>query len=162
LSLIVIDHLGLISRAGRNDASELGQVTTAFKALAKELNIPVVLLCQLNRKVEERSDKRPMLSDLRDSGRIEEDADIVIFLNRPEYYNLQPFGYCEFIVAKARDGETGSAWAKSKLANMRLESCDEPESVGSTASANESRGFSPRNSAANQPREFSRNHWNRG
>lgn len=159
LTAVIIDHLGLISRAGRHDASELGQITTALKALAKELNLPVILLCQLNRKVEEEKNKKPALSHLRDSGRIEEDADIVIFLHRAEYYQLEPKGYCEFIVAKARDGETGKAWAKSKLANMRLESCDEPEyteSTGSTASANGSRGFQSGSKAANEPREFSR------
>jgi replicative DNA helicase len=127
LSVAVIDHLGIIARQGRNDASELGNITTMLKGLAKDLDIPVVLLCQLNRKVEERADKRPMLSDLRDSGRIEEDADVVVFLYRPEYYNLEPAGFVEFIVAKNRDGETGSAWAASRLANMRLESCAAPE-----------------------------------
>jgi len=127
LSVAVIDHLGIISRPGRNDAAELGQITTMFKGLAKDLDIPVVLLAQLNRKVEDRADKRPALSDLRDSGRIEEDADIVVLLYRPEYYNLEPAGYVEFIVAKNRDGETGSAWAQSRLANMRLESCEAPE-----------------------------------
>jgi replicative DNA helicase len=127
LTVAVVDHLGIISRPGRNDASELGLVTTQLKALAKDLKIPVVLLAQLNRKVEERADKRPQLSDLRDSGRIEEDADLVIFLNRPEYYNQEPAGFVEFIVAKNRDGTTGSAWAASRLANMRLESCHAPE-----------------------------------
>jgi replicative DNA helicase len=127
LSLAVIDHLGIISRPNKNDSAELGQITTMLKALAKDLNIPVVLLCQLNRKVEDRVDKRPQLSDLRDSGRIEEDADVVVLLYRPEYYNLEPTGYVEFIVAKNRDGETGSAWAESRLSNMRLESCQQPE-----------------------------------
>ena len=127
LSVAVIDHLGIISRPSRNDAAELGQITTMLKALAKDLDIPVVLLCQLNRKVEERADKRPQLSDLRDSGRIEEDADVVVFLYRPEYYNLEPAGFVEFIVAKNRDGATGSAWASSRLSNMRLESCEAPE-----------------------------------
>jgi replicative DNA helicase len=127
LSVAVIDHLGIISRPGRNDAAELGQITTMLKGLAKDLDIPVVLLAQLNRKVEDRADKRPALSDLRDSGRIEEDADIVVLLYRPEYYGLEPAGYVEFMVAKNRDGETGSAWAQSRLANMRLESCEAPE-----------------------------------
>lgn len=127
LTVAIIDHLGIIARPGRNDASELGLITTQFKALAKDLKIPVVLLAQLNRKVEDRGDYRPKLSDLRDSGRIEEDADVVILLYRPEHHGLEPAGFVEFIVAKNRDGVTGSAWAASRLANMRLESCAAPE-----------------------------------
>lgn len=128
---IVIDHLGLVSRPGRHDPSELGQITTQFKGLAKDLGIPVVLLCQLNRGLEGRPNKRPQLSDLRDSGRIEEDADTVIALYRDEYYDksdANPLrGYVEAIVLKQRQGELGTAWAKSLLSCMRMESCDEPE-----------------------------------
>ncbi len=139
VSVAIIDHLGIISRPGKNDASELGQITTQFKGLAKDLKIPVVLLAQLNRKVEDRGgDHRPKLSDLRDSGRIEEDADAVILAYRPEYHNLEPKGFVEFIVAKNRSGETGSAWALSRLASMRLESCSAPEYE---PQAKNSRGF---------------------
>jgi replicative DNA helicase len=147
VKLIIIDHLGLIARAGKHDASELGQITTQLKALAKELAVPVVLLCQLNRGVEARNDKRPQLSDLRDSGRIEEDADLVIALYRDEYHNPDsPLkGYVECLIRKARDGELGTAWGKSKLANMRIESCDEPEQPVSQASSNnQRRGFAAR------------------
>lgn len=159
LTMVIVDHLGLISRPGKHDPSELGQITTALKALAKELNVPVILLCQLNRKVEEEKNRKPMLSHLRDSGRIEEDADVVIFMYRAEYYKLEPAGYCEFIVAKARDGETGSAWARSKLANMRLESCEPPEyteSTSSTGKVNGSGGFGARKSSGNQSGQFPR------
>jgi len=89
LDLLAIDHLDLIKPSGRyagNKVYELGEITAACKALAKELAIPVVLLCQLSRDVEKREDKRPMLSDLRSSGSIEQDADAVIFLYRPSYY----------------------------------------------------------------------------
>jgi replicative DNA helicase len=89
LDLLVIDHLDLVKPSGRyqgNKVYELGEITAAAKALAKELKIPVVLLCQLNRAVEQREDRRPVLSDLRSSGSIEQDADVVIFLYREEYY----------------------------------------------------------------------------
>jgi replicative DNA helicase len=89
LDLLAIDHLDLVKPSQRyagNKVYELGEITAAAKALAKELKIPVVLLCQLSREVEKREDKRPMLSDLRSSGSIEQDADAVIFLYRPAYY----------------------------------------------------------------------------
>lgn len=89
LDLLVIDHLDLVKPSGRyqgNKVYELGEITAAAKALAKELKIPVILLCQLNRGVEQREDRRPVLSDLRSSGSIEQDADVVIFLYREEYY----------------------------------------------------------------------------
>lgn len=89
LSLIVIDHLGLLQASGRysgNRHSEIGEITGSLKMLAKEMGVPILLLCQLNRAVESRDNKRPQLSDLRESGRIEEDADMVIFLYREAYY----------------------------------------------------------------------------
>lgn len=97
LDLLAIDHLDLVKPSGRyagNKVYELGEITAACKALAKELAIPVILLCQLSRDVEKREDKRPMLSDLRSSGSIEQDADAVIFLYRPSYYlqNNEPKG----------------------------------------------------------------------
>lgn len=89
LGLVVIDHLGLVAPSNRYPGSrhlELGEITAALKSLAKELSIPVLLLCQLSRAVEGRQNKRPQLSDLRESGRIEEDADAVLFLYREAYY----------------------------------------------------------------------------
>lgn len=88
LGLIVVDHLGLIGETGRYQGRhlELGAMTTALRALAKEMGVPVLLLCQLSRGVEGRDNKRPMLSDLRESGRIEEDADAVLLLYREAYY----------------------------------------------------------------------------
>jgi replicative DNA helicase len=127
LDVVIVDHLGLINRPGRNDASELGLVTKSFKALAKELNIPVVLLCQLNRKVTDRAGNEPTIADLRDSGRIEEDADVVILMHRPEYYKQEPAGFVKFIVGKNRSGSVGDAWAASRLSTMRLISCDAPD-----------------------------------
>lgn len=147
LQLAVIDHLGLIELPGKFAPSELGQVTSACKRLAKELQIPVMLLCQLNRGVESRVDKRPTMADLRDSGRIEEDADIVLGLYREEQYVKagRLAGYMECLVLKNRSGETGTAWAKSLLSCMRLESCNEPEqSAEPVGSVDTSRGFQAR------------------
>lgn len=111
VDVIFIDYLQLI-QSGNSVLSrhmDLSQITKACKNLAKELNIPVVLLSQLNRNVEARTDKRPMLADLRESGAIEEDADIVGFLYREEYYNRNSEfkNEGEIIISKFRNGETG-------------------------------------------------------
>jgi replicative DNA helicase len=117
--LIVIDYLQLM-RSGLNimhREQEIAEISRGLKALAKELNIPVIALSQLSRTVESRGDKKPMLSDLRESGQIEQDADMVIFCYRPEYYgieqyevgsqNFQTFGLMMLLVAKHRNGELG-------------------------------------------------------
>lgn len=141
LDLVIVDHLGLVARDGKHDASELGAITAQLKRLAKETNTTVLLLCQLNRGLEGRPDKRPLLSDLRDSGRIEEDADVVVALYREEYYQSGPLdGYLEIIIRKNRSGEQGTAWAKSVLSQMRLESCDAPEQPAGQAASNGRRG----------------------
>lgn len=127
LTLLVVDHLGLVSAGDRYAGSrhlELGAITSALKALAKDMQIPVLLLCQLSRGVEGRENKRPMLSDLRESGRIEEDADAVVLLYREAYYleraresdpdkdneRIERLGYVqnkiEINVAKQRQGAT--------------------------------------------------------
>lgn len=110
LSAVLIDYLGLIDLpdADRQDLA-IGEVTRGLKRLARDLGAPVVLLCQLSRKVEERSDKRPMLSDLRDAGQIEQDADGIILLYRDAYYRQpSPFGdVAEMNIAKQRGGRTG-------------------------------------------------------
>ena len=106
--LVVIDYLQLISIVGRFDRHDLaiGYITRELKKLAREFNIPVVLLSQLSRGVEQRQEKRPMLSDLRDSGNIEQDADVVMFLYRDDYYNRdsEHKNITEVIVAKQRNG----------------------------------------------------------
>ena len=86
LDMIVVDYIQLMSGAGDNRTQEVSEVSRGLKTTAKDLNVPVVALSQLSRKVEERADKRPMLSDLRESGSIEQDADEALLLFRPEYY----------------------------------------------------------------------------
>jgi len=131
LDVLVIDYVQLMSgsskRAGDNRVQEITEITTGLKSLAKELNVPIIALSQLSRQVESREDKRPQLSDLRESGSIEQDADVVLFVYREEYYlkNRQPkegtpehqkwqddmeevFGKAEVIIAKQRHGPTGT------------------------------------------------------
>ena len=131
LDLVVVDYIQLLQGSGKrgndNRVQEVTEITTSLKALAKELNIPVIALSQLSRQVESRDDKHPQLSDLRESGSIEQDADVVLFVYREEYYlqNKEPkmgtpehekwrmemdfaFGKAEVIVAKQRHGPTGT------------------------------------------------------
>ena len=112
LGLVVIDYLQLMSTGRRdgNRVAEVSEITRNLKIMAKELNVPVIALSQLSRSPEQRPDKRPLLSDLRDSGSIEQDADIVMFLYRDGYYNkeAQYPNACECIVAKNRHGSTGT------------------------------------------------------
>ena len=115
LGLVIIDYLQLMTGSGYGKNSEnrvtvVGEISRALKIMAKELNVPVICLSQLSRAVEGRTDKRPILSDLRESGAIEQDADSVMFLYRDEYYNenTEDKGVAECIVAKNRHGETGT------------------------------------------------------
>ncbi len=130
VELIVIDYLQLMSGSNsrRNSDSrqqEISEISRALKMLARELNVPIIALSQLSRAVEQRQDHKPMLSDLRESGAIEQDADVVMFLYRDEYYNpdSEKKGIAEVIVAKQRNGSTGSidlVWLGqyTKFANM--------------------------------------------
>lgn len=128
IGLVIIDYLQLIQGSGKRGASreqEIAEISRSLKILAKELNVPVIALSQLSRAVEGRPDHRPMLSDLRESGSIEQDADIVMFLYRDDYYNenSEKKNIAEVIIAKQRSGSTGTvelAWLGNytKFANL--------------------------------------------
>lgn len=109
LSMVVIDYLQLMRGQGDNRTQEIGAISRGLKALAKEFDIPVVVLSQLNRKLEDRVDKRPVMSDLRDSGEIEQDADQILFIYRDEVYNKESEfkGLAEIICRKNRNGSIG-------------------------------------------------------
>ena len=128
LKLIIIDYLQLMSGSGRGSDSrqqEISDISRSLKALARELSVPVIALSQLSRAVEQRPDHRPMLSDLRESGAIEQDADVVMFIYRDDYYNhdSEMKGISEIIIAKQRNGPIGTVnlvWLPqyTKFANM--------------------------------------------
>lgn len=128
IGLVIIDYLQLVEASGRRNSSreqEISEISRSLKILAKELDVPVIALSQLSRSAEKRDDKRPMLSDLRESGAIEQDADIVMFLYRDDYYNenSEKKNIAEIILAKHRGGSTGTvelSWLGSftKFANL--------------------------------------------
>jgi replicative DNA helicase len=134
LSAIFVDHMHIMRLPGKGRPDiELGDISREFKALAKELNVPVIALAQLNRSVEKRENKRPVMSDLREAGGFEQDADWIAFLYRDDYYARQ-LGYqsrapglAECIIAKNREGETGTAWLRARLDVGRFEDADRSE-----------------------------------
>ncbi len=128
LSMIIIDYLQLMSGSGRSDSrqQEISDISRSLKAIARELSVPVLALSQLSRAVEQRPDHRPMLSDLRESGAIEQDADVVMFIYRDDYYNhdTEKKDVAEIIIAKQRNGPIGTvelAWLPNytKFANLQ-------------------------------------------
>ena len=112
LGLILVDYLQLMGGSGNseNRQQEVSEISRSLKALARELNVPIIALSQLSRTVEQTKDKRPQLSHLRESGSLEQDADIVLFIHREEYYNedTDRRGIADVIIAKHRNGPTGT------------------------------------------------------
>jgi replicative DNA helicase len=138
IGLIVIDYLQLMqgrASAERRDL-EISEISRSLKALAKEINLPVIALSQLNRMLEQRNDKRPRLSDLRESGALEQDADVVAFIYRDEVYNKEETnphrGTAEVILAKQRNGPTGEVLLTFLSAYTRFENMA-PEAMRGTA-----------------------------
>ena len=127
IDLVVIDYLQLISSAGQryagNRVQEVSEISRSLKELAKELRVPIIALSQLSRENEKRPDKRPQLSDLRDSGAIEQDADLVMFLYRDEFYDSDTDrkGISDILVRKNRNGETGDIELKWKAVTMEFQ-----------------------------------------
>jgi replicative DNA helicase len=124
IDLIVVDYLQLMhgrSRGDDNRVQEVSSISRALKGLARELRIPVIAISQLSRAPEQRPDKRPILSDLRESGAIEQDSDVVMFLYRPEYYKSEERpGIAEVIIAKHRNGPTGTIELKFRRDHTRF------------------------------------------
>ena len=134
IGLIVIDYLQLIQGTGKTNSreQEIAEISRSLKVLAKELDVPVIALSQLSRSSEQRNDKRPMLSDLRESGSIEQDADIVVFLYRDDYYNKESEkrNIAEVIIAKQRSGDTGTVelnWMGNYTKFANLDKRDDEE-----------------------------------
>lgn len=129
LGLVVVDHLHIVRRKGENEIRELGEISRTLKSLAKELNCPVLALAQLNRKLTDRVDKHPTMTDLRASGEVEQDADLILFLHREDYYDAKHYlkGVVEIEIGKGRDIRTGQ---RVHLANafefMRLDNWEGP------------------------------------
>lgn len=129
LGVVMVDYLQLMKADGKhgNREQEVAEMSRAMKTMAKELGCPVVALSQLNRSLEQRPNKRPMMSDLRESGSLEQDADLILFLYRDEIYhpdNIDSKGVAEIIIGKQREGETGTVYSFGRLSHARFDDLD--------------------------------------
>ena len=129
LDLVVIDYLQLMKGSGDNRTQEIGSISRGLKALAKELAVPIIALAQINRAVDGRTDKRPMMSDLRDSGELEQDADFIVMIHRESVYRPLPEwdGIAELLVRKNRNGPTGDVILRYIPEVMSFENYDGPD-----------------------------------
>ena len=137
IGLVVVDYLQLVQGSNRRNGSreqEISEISRSLKVLAKEIGVPVVALSQLSRAAEQRQDHRPMLSDLRESGAIEQDADLVLFIHRPEYYGItqdengNPLqGIAEIIIAKHRNGAVGDVQLRFAKEQAKFYDLDDQE-----------------------------------
>lgn len=149
LSLIVIDYLQLMTAPGHNNRTqEIGSISRGLKALAKELQVPIIALAQLNRGVENRTDKRPLMSDLRDSGEVEQDADVIVMLHRESLYNDAPEwkNVAELLIRKNRNGPTGDITLTYTPEEMTFSPFAGPSPRHQAKSA----GYPPRNRNGNR------------
>jgi replicative DNA helicase len=145
LGLLIVDHIGLIDHGYENDTAGLSKISRELKRLAKDLDCPILALSQLNRSCEQRPNKRPMLSDLRQSGTIEQDADVVMMLYRDEYYNSDSpnKGIAELMMPKIRGGKVGTALLRSDFEFGRFKNTDSvfDESMIESSGGGSSRGL---------------------
>ena len=146
LDLIMVDHINIMAGDGQSREREISQITGTLKSLAKELGCPIIALSQLNRGVESRTDKRPVMSDLRDSGSIEQDADIIQMLYRDDYYTPSEQqspreGLIDVFTRKFRNGETGDDVVLNNFRMMKVEDCNRDVPDFETVTANTSRAM---------------------
>jgi len=159
LDIVIIDHLHLVKLGDKDVHRELGEVTEQFKSLAKKLGCPVVVLSQLNRGLESRPNKRPQMHDLRESGAIEQNADLIVFMYRDDYYakrEQRPSdypGWVELFIAKQREGESGQTiWLRDRLSIGKLDDYDGPTPQKQVPAHQDDDSFKPRSNFNNRNR----------
>lgn len=132
LALIVVDYITLMSGVGENETVRIGNISRGLKLLARDLNVPLIAISQLNRSVDQRNNKKPTMSDIRQSGAVEQDADLILFVYREEEYNksIENKGLAEVIVAKHRKGKTGTVYLSFNGDQCRFDNRSDDRSIG--------------------------------